>query len=113
MAHKAGTAISGSTPLKIAMTQQRLLYLILANDIAPSRAQEYRNWCTRHNVPWTILFPQAELGHLIGKTSRSAIGLSAPQFRDLIAPAATFFTTLHTALSSAALSYDQPIPSLV
>ena len=106
LAHKAGGAISGSTPLRIAMAQHTILYLVLAEDIAASRAGEYCAWCTQHGVPLVTLCTKTALGRLIGKSSRSAIGLSAPQFRDLIAPTATFFTTLRAALNGSAAPDD-------
>ena len=41
--------------------------MILAEDIAIGRAEEYRSWCTQYNVPCVTLFTKEELGHIIGK----------------------------------------------
>ena len=98
MAQRAGAAISGASLLHQALAQNRIIYLVLAEDIAAARADAYRSWCRQHNIPWITLFSKAELGKLIGKPSRSAIGLSAPRFRDLLATTVEPLTTLRFSL---------------
>jgi len=80
LGQKAGVIVSGYVPLRQALAQARILYMILAEDIATSRAEEYRFWCTQHGVPYAILFRKEELGHIIGKPSRSAVGLTESHF---------------------------------
>ena len=84
LGQKAGTLISGYVPLRQALVQARVLYLILAEDIATGRAEEYRSWCTQHGVPYVTLFTKEELGHIIGKPNRSAVGLTAQHFLKLL-----------------------------
>jgi len=84
LGQKAGAIVSGYVPLRQAFVQARVLYLILAEDIATRRAEEYRSWCTQHGVPYVTLFTKEELGHIIGKPSRSAIGFTAPHFLKLL-----------------------------
>jgi ribosomal protein L7Ae-like RNA K-turn-binding protein len=84
LGQKAGAVVSGYTPLRQALAQARVLYLILAEDIASGRAEEYRSWCTQHGVPYVTLFTKEELGHTIGKPSRSAVGLTTPHFLALL-----------------------------
>lgn len=84
LGQKAGAVVSGYALLQKACSQARVLYMILAEDIAPGRAGEYRSWCTQHNVPYVMLFTKEELGHIIGKPSRSALGLTAPHFLALL-----------------------------
>jgi len=84
LGQKAGAVISGYTLLRKAFTQGRVLYMILAEDIAPGRAEEYRSWCTQHNVPHVTLLTKEELGHMLGKPSRSALGLTAPHFLEFL-----------------------------
>ena len=84
LGQKAGAVVSGHMPLRQALAQARVLYLILAEDIANGRAEEYRSWCTQHGVPYVTLFTKEELGHIIGKPSRSALGLTAPHFLALL-----------------------------
>jgi ribosomal protein L7Ae-like RNA K-turn-binding protein len=84
LGQKAGAVVSGYVPLRQALAQARVLYLILAEDIASGRAEEYRSWCTQHGVPYVTLFTKEELGHIIGKPSRSAVGLTAPHFLALL-----------------------------
>src|SRR5215471_13132930 len=80
LGQKAGAVVSGHALLRKAFAQARVLYMILAEDIATGRAEEYRLWCMQHNVPHVTVFTKAELGHIIGKPSRSALGLTAPLF---------------------------------
>lgn len=80
MAQKAGVAISGAVPLQRALAQRRIVFLVLAEDIAAARAQEYDTWCQRQDIPWLTLFSKADLGRLLGKSSRSAVGLTQMRF---------------------------------
>lgn len=80
MAQKAGVAISGAVPLQRALAQGRIVYLVLAEDIAEARAQEYYTWCKQQDVPRLTLFSKADLGRLLGKSSRSAVGLTQMRF---------------------------------
>ncbi len=80
MAQKAGMAISGAVPLRRALAQRRIRYLVLAEDIAVTRAQEYDALCQQQNISWLTLFSKADLGRLLGKASRSAVGLTEIRF---------------------------------
>ena len=80
MAQKAGVAISGAVPLHRALAQRRIAYLVLAEDIAATRAQQYDIWCEQQDVPRLTLFSKADLGRLLGKSSRSAVGLTQMRF---------------------------------
>ena len=84
LGQKAGAVISGYALLRKAFTQGHVLYIILAEDIAPGRAEEYRSWCVQHNVPHVTLLTKEELGHILGKPSRSALGLTAPHFLEFL-----------------------------
>jgi ribosomal protein L7Ae-like RNA K-turn-binding protein len=97
LGQKAGAIVSGYVPLRQAFVQARVLYLILAEDIATGRVEEYRSWCTQHGVPYVTLFTKEELGHIIGKPSRSAVGLTAPHFLKLLLARLTSLERLQTA----------------
>lgn len=97
LGQKAGAVVSGYALLQKAFTQARVLYMILAEDIATGRAGEYRSWCTQHNVPYVMLFTKEELGHIIGKPGRSALGLTAPHFLELLCAILTSLERLSTA----------------
>jgi uncharacterized protein len=101
LGQKAGAIISGYGPLRQAFAQARVLYLILAEDIATGRAEEYRSWCIQRGVPYITLFTKEELGHIIGKPSRSAIGLRAPHFLKLLLARLTSLERLQTAYERA------------
>jgi predicted RNA-binding protein YlxR (DUF448 family)/ribosomal protein L7Ae-like RNA K-turn-binding protein len=97
LGQKAGTVVSGYTQLRQAFAQARVLYMVLAEDIATGRDEEYRSWCTQHGVPYVTLFTKVELGHIIGKPSRSAAGLTAPHFLKLLLSRLTSLERLQTA----------------
>jgi predicted RNA-binding protein YlxR (DUF448 family) len=101
LGQKAGAIISGYVPLRQALAQARVLYMILAEDIATGRAEEYRSWCTQHRVPYVTLFTKEELGHIIGKPSRSAVGLTAPHFLKLLLARLTSLERLQTTYNRA------------
>jgi len=97
LGQKAGAVVSGYALLRKAFAQARVLYMILAEDIATARAEEYRSWCTQHDVSYMTLFTKAELGYIIGKPSRSAVGLTAPRFLELLRTRLTALERLETA----------------
>jgi ribosomal protein L7Ae-like RNA K-turn-binding protein len=84
MAQKAGFVISGYTPLHKAFDQDKIACLVLATDIAGSRRQEYQAWCARHYIPVLTCFTKIHLGKIIGKSSRSAVGLTKSKFYRLL-----------------------------
>jgi hypothetical protein len=80
LAQKAGVLVSGSLSLQQALARARVVCVVLAEDIVASRAEIYRSWCIRHNIPCFTLFTKEELGQLIGKSNRSAIGFTELHF---------------------------------
>jgi len=86
LGQKAGAVVSGYTLLCRACAQGRVLYMILAADTEIGRAEVYRSWCVQYNIPYVTLFTKEELGQLIGKANRSALGLTAPHFLALLCP---------------------------
>lgn len=100
MAQKAGMAISGAVPLHRALAQRRIVYLVLAEDIAAARAQEYKVWCQQQDIPWLTLFSKAELGRLLGKSSRSAVGLTQMRFGEQLQMTAERLNLLCASLGS-------------
>jgi predicted RNA-binding protein YlxR (DUF448 family) len=101
LGQKAGAIVSGYALLRRAFAQARVLYVILAEDIALGRAEEYRSWCIQHGVPYVTLFTKEDLGHIIGKPSRSAVGLTAPRFLELLLARLTSLERLQTAYNRA------------
>ena len=101
LGQKAGAIVSGYMSLRQAFAQARVLYMIMAEDIAIGRAQEYHAWCTQHGVPYVTLFTKEDLGHIIGKPSRSAVGLTAPRFLELLLARLTSLERLQTAYDGA------------
>jgi ribosomal protein L7Ae-like RNA K-turn-binding protein len=95
LAQKAGAAISGAVPLRQALVQQRIRYMVLAEDIATARAEVYRNWCNQLQIPYLTQFNKAELGRLLGKAQRSAVGLSDARFGDMLDATTAVLNQLH------------------
>lgn len=93
LGQKAGAVISGHTLLQRALAQTRVFYLIVAEDTAAGRAEAYRSWCRQYQVPYVTLLTKAELGRIIGKPSRSALGLTSPRFLE---PLCAILTSLES-----------------
>ena len=72
--------MSGYMSLQKAFAQAKVACMVLAEDIAASRAEEYRVWCARQDIPCVTLFSKEELGRLIGRPDRSAVGFTAAHF---------------------------------
>jgi len=83
LGQKAGALVSGYAMLRRACSQSRVLLMIFAEDIAMARREEYLSWCTQYAISYVTLFTKEELGHIIGKPSRSAVGVTAPHFVEL------------------------------
>jgi ribosomal protein L7Ae-like RNA K-turn-binding protein len=86
LGQKAGAIVSGYTLLRQAFAQARVLYMIMAEDIAIGRAQEYHSWCTQRGVSYVTLFTKEDLGHIIGKPSRSLLDLQHRAFLNFCLP---------------------------
>jgi len=82
LAHKAGVVVSGYVALQRALAQRRVVYMVLATDIAAARTEAYRTWCEGYAIPCRRLFSKEELGRVMGKPSRSAIGFTDQRFAD-------------------------------
>jgi predicted RNA-binding protein YlxR (DUF448 family) len=100
MAQKAGAAISGAGPLRRALAQGRIAYLVLAQDIAVARAQEYHTWCEQQGIPWLTLFSKVDLGHWLGKPMRSAVGLTQMRFGEQLQMTAELLNLLCASIGS-------------
>ena len=93
IAQRAGGLASGYMSLRRACSRRRVVYMVLAENAAALRAAEYRAWCADQEIPYITLFTKEELGRRIGKTTRSAVGLLNPHFRE---PFCTTLTSLQT-----------------
>ena len=101
IAQRAGGLASGYMSLRRACSRSRVVYMVLAEDAAVQRAAEHRAWCVEQAIPHITLFTKEELGRRIGKTSRSAVGLLNPHFRE---PFCATLSLLQTFEASAGLS---------
>ena len=84
LARKAGAVVSGYTSLRTALTHGKVVCVVLAEDIAASRAEEYHFWCIQQDIPCITLFSKEEMGRLLGRPSCSAAGFTEPRFCDLL-----------------------------
>ena len=96
MSQKAGEIVSGYALIEKAFLQARVLYVVLAEDVAMRRAEEYRAWCIHYTVPYVTLFTKDELGRMLGKPSRSAVGLTASCFLEPLRTTLTSLERLQT-----------------
>lgn len=100
IAQRAGGLVSGYMSLRRACSRGRIVYMVLAEDAAALRAAEYRTWCVDQRIPYITLFTKEELGRRIGKTTRSAVGLSNPHFREPFCTTLTLLQTFEASLGS-------------
>ena len=98
IAQRAGGLVSGYMSLRQACSRRRVVYMVLAENAAAQRAEEYRAWCAEREIPCVTLFTKEELGRRIGKTSRSAVGLLNPQFRIPFCATLTLLQTFEASL---------------
>ena len=96
MAQKAGFIVSGYTPLHKALAQDKIVCLVFATDIADTRKQEYQTWCIQHHIPAFTCFTKTRLGKIIGKSSRSAVGLTEVRFYRLLSATKASLDTLQS-----------------
>lgn len=94
MAQKAGFVISGYAPLQRALTQGKIVCMVLAADIAGTREQKYQTWCAQYHIPALTCFTKTRLGMIIGKSSRSAVGLTESKFYGLLSATKASLDTL-------------------
>lgn len=106
IAQRAGGLVSGYMSLRQACSRRRVVYMVLAENAAAQRAEEYRVWCVEQEIPYVTLFTKEELGRRIGKTSRSAVGLLNPQFRIPFCATLTLLQTFEASLDSLQLESD-------
>jgi ribosomal protein L7Ae-like RNA K-turn-binding protein len=96
LAQKAGVLVSGSVSLQQALARSRVVCIVLAEDIVASRAEMYRSWCIQQNIPCLTLFTKEELGQLIGKSNRSAVGFTEWHFCRQMTTAIKFLEKLRS-----------------
>ena len=84
LGRKAGAVVSGYASLRTALAHAKVGCLVLAADIAASRAEEYYGWCAQQDIPCVTLFSKEELGRILGRPSCSAAGFTAPRFCKLL-----------------------------
>ena len=103
MAQRAGGLASGYTSLRQACRRNRVVHMVLAENAAAQRGAAYRAWCEEREIPYSTLFTKEELGRRIGKTSRSAVGLLDPRFREPFCAALTLLRTFEASLEAGGL----------
>ena len=82
LARRAGGVLSGYAALQKALAQRQVVYMVLATDIATARADGYRSWCERLAIPYRVCCSKQELGRLMDRPSRSAIGFTEQRFAE-------------------------------
>jgi predicted RNA-binding protein YlxR (DUF448 family)/ribosomal protein L7Ae-like RNA K-turn-binding protein len=82
LARKAGVVVSGYAALQKALAQRQVAYMIVATDIAVTRAESYYAWCERLAIPYVVCCSKHELGRLMDRPSRSALGFTEQCFAE-------------------------------
>jgi hypothetical protein len=84
LARRAGGVVSGYAALRTALVHAKVVCLVLAEDIAASRAEEYHFWCARQHIPCMTLFSKDKLGQILGRSSCSAAGVTELHFYEYL-----------------------------
>ena len=98
LGQKAHVLVSGYALLQRALAQGRVSYVILAEDIAPERAAEYRTQCLQQQVPYVTRFTKEEICRILGKSAgRSAVGFVESPLLALLGASLTSLEKVQTA----------------
>jgi len=80
LAQKAGRIAAGDQMVKEALLKNRLHLLVLAEDVAETVRQELTALAIARNVAILTMASKEELGLIVGKSRRGALGLLDPGF---------------------------------
>lgn len=105
LARKAGVVVSGYAALEKALARGQVRGMVVATDVARARETVYRAWCTQHAIPCFSLFAKEELGRLLGRPSRSAIGFTEHRFVEHLE---TLITTVEQWHASSSVTEGRP-----
>ncbi len=79
MTRKAGRLVSGYTQVSRALKHAPVACLLIAEDTARERRQEYEVWCAKRQIPFHSFLAKAQLGELAGRDESSALGILDPR----------------------------------
>jgi ribosomal protein L7Ae-like RNA K-turn-binding protein len=79
IARKAGCVVSGYTQVRRALMSEPVACLLVAEDTARDRLDEYQGWCAKRQIPCRSFLTKARLGELTGRHESSAVGVLEPR----------------------------------
>ncbi|NLF80455.1 MAG: hypothetical protein GX572_04595 [Clostridia bacterium] len=85
LAQKAGRIVAGDQMVKEALLKNRLHLLVLADDVAETVRRELTALAAERNVAILTLASKDQLGLIVGKSRRGALGLLDSGFAAAIA----------------------------
>ena len=80
LANRAREVISGRVGLIEALRKGQVQLLLIAEDAAENSQRELIHQCEKRGVHYHLLFTREELGSIVGKDLRSALGLLGANF---------------------------------
>lgn len=84
LATKAGKIQSGGFSVEKAVKEKRALLVIISTDASDNTTKMFTNMCKFYEVPLYRFGSKDELGHRIGKGSRSSVAILDRGFSDRI-----------------------------
>ncbi|MCR5367865.1 MULTISPECIES: L7Ae/L30e/S12e/Gadd45 family ribosomal protein [Eubacterium] len=82
LAARAGALVSGGFMAEKAIADGSAKFVIIAEDASDNTVKKFENKCRFYKVPYVICSVMDELGHLIGKESRTVIAITDDNFAE-------------------------------
>ncbi len=76
LAAKAGKVVSGEFATEKAIKEQKVCFVLVAEDASDNTKKLFRDKCSFYEVPIAVCSSKDELGHAIGKMSRASVGIT-------------------------------------
>lgn len=82
LAAKAGNVASGGFSTEKAITEGKAYFVIIAEDASDNTKKKFENKCRYYGIPYVICGKMDELGHMIGKESRTSLAITDERFAE-------------------------------
>jgi ribosomal protein L7Ae-like RNA K-turn-binding protein len=77
---RAGGLVSGGFMAEKAISEGSARFVLIAEDASLNTVKKFENKCRFYEVPYVICSNSDELGHLIGKESRTIVVITDERF---------------------------------
>ena len=102
LARKAGKVVDGREAVEKGMEKGTIKLLIFAEDLSPLSLKDMKDICLKRGVMYYTYLSKDEMGGLIGKGERGAVGIADASFSSLLKKEFERFKSLGTVVSGGA-----------